>query len=234
MNESNRAAAIADAVQPQTLSEFAQALASMTGGQILEFGPNMDWARVWNGSHEVLLPGIGTSRKWRSECRKALRMAAMPVNGSKADSKQQQPTQSSAKLSAKLRDAAELMRDLVGLVFLGQDTKAGIRQKASALDALAMQLESMRSNPLRADDLLAQLELIACRFADRDEMIFVSEPDRKRIMESIAKAKLEPATEPAKQDICDDCREPTDEHGGGIGCPDGAHICRECFNAGNH
>lgn len=30
---------------------------------------------------------------------------------------------------------------------------------------------------------------------------------------------------------CDDCGNPVEEI---IGCPDGAEICRECFNAGGH
>ena len=35
-------------------------------------------------------------------------------------------------------------------------------------------------------------------------------------------------------DNCDECEQLVADHGGGMSCPDGAYICRECFNAGKH
>lgn len=33
---------------------------------------------------------------------------------------------------------------------------------------------------------------------------------------------------------CSECKEPAPINGGLIGCPDGAEICQDCFNAGKH
>lgn len=63
--------------EPQTLREFADALAEMTGGSVVRFQPRVVAEVAFeDGRAPIKLYGPEMTRKWQSECRKTLRLYA--------------------------------------------------------------------------------------------------------------------------------------------------------------